>query len=163
MDRGSMKDTAPEVRLLRPGELDRVNALRKEIQELHHQGRPDFFRPSSKEHEDAAQTLLDGGARMAVAVRGGDILGYALFRFVHREANPYMHERSFVHVEEICTSAQHRNEGVGRALMAFIRQSARENGYARVDLDVWSFNESALRFYESEGFRPYRVFLEADV
>lgn len=162
MDRGDMKGESFQVRLMRPEELDRVNVLRREIQELHHQGRPDFFRPPSKEHEDAARTLLDEGARMAVAVCGGDILGYALFRFVHREANPYMLERSFAHVEEICVSAGHRCKGVGHALMAFVRQSARENGYERVELDVWSFNESALRFYESEGFQPYRVFLEAD-
>lgn len=162
MDRGDVKRASFQVRLMRPEELDRVNALRKEIQDLHHQGRPDFFRPPSKEHEDAARTLLDDGAQMAVAVRNEAVLGYALFRFVHRQANPYMRERSFAHVEEICVSAQHLREGVGHALMAFVRQSARENGYECVELDVWSFNESALRFYESEGFQPYRVFLEAD-
>lgn len=163
MDRGNLREAPFEVRELRPGELEGIGPLRSQIQGLHHQGRPDFFRPPSKAHEEAAQALLDGGAKIWVAVQDGAFLGYAVIRFVHREDNPYLHERSFVHVEEFCVAERHRRKGVGHALMEAIRRSAQENGYTRVELDAWSFNESALRFYEAEGFRPYRVFLEENV
>ena len=33
-------------------------------------------------------------------------------------------------------------------------------GFPGLELDVWSFNEDAQRFYESAGFRTYRSFLE---
>ena len=46
--------------------------------------------------------------------------------------------------------------------MKAVRDIARKQGLARVDLDAWSFNEGALAFYQAVGFRPYRVYLELD-
>jgi ribosomal protein S18 acetylase RimI-like enzyme len=35
-----------------------------------------------------------------------------------------------------------------------------KKGFPRIELDMWSFNESALAFYEAEGFTTYRRYLE---
>ncbi len=51
-----------------------------------------------------------------------------------------------------------RGKGVGRALGQAIMQAARDLGYARAILDTASFMASAVRLYESLGFRdvaPY--------
>lgn len=53
----------------------------------------------------------------------------------------------------------HRRQGIGRALFAAIRDAARERGLTRIELDVWAFNESAVRFYESIGFHTYRSYM----
>lgn len=47
--------------------------------------------------------------------------------------------------------------------MAFMRSDARAKGFSRVELDMWTFNEPALRFYESIGFQTFRRFLEWDL
>ena len=47
-------------------------------------------------------------------------------------------------------------------LMQKIRQDAHERGYPRIELDVWSFNDEAMRFYASVGMRPFRTFMEMD-
>ena len=31
--------------------------------------------------------------------------------------------------------------------------------FDRIELDVWSFNEEALKFYEAVGFQTYRRFM----
>ena len=43
--------------------------------------------------------------------------------------------------------------------MDYAKKDAREKGFSRVELDVWDFND-ALGFYEAEGFRVYRRYLE---
>ncbi len=40
------------------------------------------------------------------------------------------------------------------------KADARKKGFPRIELDMWSFNESALAFYEAEGFTTYRRYLE---
>ena len=45
-------------------------------------------------------------------------------------------------------------------MIAFIKADAKEKGYDRIELNMWEFNESALRFYESVGFKTYRRYLE---
>ena len=52
---------------------------------------------------------------------------------------------------------------MGSALIGFCRSEAARTGFGRISLDVWSFNESALKFYESLGFRTSRSYMEADV
>mgnify|MGYP002516362319 CR=1 FL=1 len=49
------------------------------------------------------------------------------------------------------------------AMIGFIRDFAREKGFHRIELNMWEFNEGALRFYESLGFRTYRRYMEYDV
>ena len=35
-------------------------------------------------------------------------------------------------------------------------------GLDKIELDVWEFNDTALKFYESLGFRTYRRYMEFD-
>ena len=48
-------------------------------------------------------------------------------------------------------------------LIAFCREEARKKGFLRMELDMWEFNEGALKFYESVGFRTYRRYMEQDI
>ena len=151
------------VREMRAGDLEQVNALRACIQQLHHKGRPDLFLPASAAHGELARQFMQReNGRVLVAARGERVLGYAVTQDISREANPYMLARRFVHVEEFCVDANHRREGVGRALAEAIRTDARARGFARVELDVWAFNEDARCFYEAMGFYSYRCFMELD-
>ena len=36
----------------------------------------------------------------------------------------------------------------------------RARGFARIELDVWSFNAGAVEFYEAMGFNTYRQLME---
>lgn len=55
-------------------------------------------------------------------------------------------------VEDVFVEADSRGEGVGRALMAFAVQRARERGARRMELDVREDNAAALSLYRSIGF-----------
>jgi diamine N-acetyltransferase len=47
-----------------------------------------------------------------------------------------------------------QRQGIGRAMMEFATQHARDAGFNRMLLGVYSRNTSALAFYERLGFRP---------
>ena len=53
-----------------------------------------------------------------------------------------------------------RRMGVGRALFERAKKLAYERGAYNIDLNVWAFNESAIRFYESLGMKPSRMNME---
>ena len=52
--------------------------------------------------------------------------------------------------------AAFRRKGAATALISFCRQEAARMRFDRIELDVWSFNEEALKFYEAVGFQTYR-------
>ena len=45
-------------------------------------------------------------------------------------------------------------------MIRFIRSWAEEQGFGRVELNMWEFNRDALAFYEAAGFRTYRRYME---
>ena len=142
-------------------EFPRIVHLKQQIHQLHVNGRPDLFAPMQNDdvYEAHAQ---EKGMHLFLAEKGNAVVGYALFTYVHRPVSPYMCERKFMHVEEFCVDENCHRQGIGRTLMEALRQDASQNGYPRLELDVWAFNEDARKFYESIGFTTYRYFMETD-
>ena len=54
-------------------------------------------------------------------------------------------------LEDIYVQESARKGGVGRELFRFCRNIARERGCGRMDWQVLTWNEPAIRFYENEG------------
>ncbi|MGN0778190.1 MAG: GNAT family N-acetyltransferase [Aristaeellaceae bacterium] len=143
-------------------DLPRINELRKQVSDLHVQGRPDVFHGFSQELADRAGELLTReDAGIAVCERDGVIQGFASILYVDKPATAYRHPVHYLHIEEFGVDAACRRQGVGRELMNWLREDAAQKGYTRTELDMWAFNEGALAFYESVGFKVYRKYLEA--
>ena len=153
------------VRSARRDELERVNELRRMVNDVHVSGRPDIFRPGfGPEMRDYVYKQFDSDEYdMLVAVTDGVICGYAVTAVGHKSLSPYNNERYFYHVEEFGVDADYRRMGVATALVDYIKRDAKAKGLSRVELDVWEFNEGARAFYEAAGFKVYRRFLEMDV
>ena len=49
---------------------------------------------------------------------------------------------------------------VGKQLYNYVISWAKEHGYYNVTLNVWCLNESAMKFYESVGMKPYKIGME---
>ena len=151
-----------EVRPALREELDRVNDLRRQVNDLHVQGRPDIFRPDFvPEMRDLVFEQFDSDRfDVLVALLDGEISGFATVQLIQRPESPYNLARSYYHVEEFGVDAAHRRKGVATALVDYMRADARARGFDRIELDAWAFNQDALSFYETAGFETYRYFME---
>ena len=146
-------------------ELDRVNELRQMVNALHAAGRPDIFRPDFCEElrQSVYRAQEAPDADVIVACLDGVVCGFAVVQYMDRPASAYQCARRYYHIEEFGVDAAFRRRGVGAALIDFCRQEAARMQFARVELDVWSFNEDAQRFYEAIGFETYRRLMELSV
>ena len=150
------------VRFAEFGDLERVNALRKQVNDLHVQGRPEVFKAGFPEELRGYVYTVFNDPRMKIAVceRESVICGFALLNRVTRPETPYMLERHYLDIDEFCVDAAWRRQGVGTELVRFIRDYAGAEGFDRVELNMWEFNQDALAFYEAVGFRTYRRYME---
>ncbi|MGN1021106.1 MAG: GNAT family N-acetyltransferase [Aristaeellaceae bacterium] len=149
------------VRWATEADIDRINVLRRQVSDVHVQGRPDVFHGFNEALAARAGELIrreDAG--IAVCEREGVIEGFASILYVDRPASPYRYAQHFLHIEEFGVDEACRRQGVGRELMEWIRRLASETGFTRIELDMWAFNESALDFYEAVGFKVYRKYME---
>lgn len=150
------------IRQAREADKQAVNELRKQVLLVHAAGKPEFFSASfSRELADHLNILfMQENAEVLVAESSGELLGFACIEFVDRPGSPYRMPVRYCHVIEFGVDERHRRQGIGRALFGAIRERAENRGFSRIELDMWEFNEGALRFYESLGFRTYRRYME---
>ena len=158
--RGTAREAA--VRFAREDDLDRVNELRKQVNDLHVAGKPDVFRPGFSEALRGYLRVIweDPQKEIVVAELDGTVCGFAVLNHVVRPENPYMFERNYLDIDEFCVDEACRRRGVASAMIRFIKSFAREKGFGRIELNMWEFNRDALAFYEASGFTTYRRYME---
>lgn len=154
-----------KVRLAKEQDMDQINELRRQVNDLHTEGRPDVFRPGfGKDIQDYLHVIRNDPEReIVVAELNGKITGFAVLHHTRKPENPFMYERDLLDIDEFGVDCGHRRQGIGSAIMAFIREYAREKGFRRIELNMWEFNQDALAFYEAAGFATYRRYMEAEV
>jgi ribosomal protein S18 acetylase RimI-like enzyme len=67
------------------------------------------------------------------------------------------------HVEDVFVRAEARGSGLGKALVSFAIERARERGCRRLELDTGEENAPAQGLYRSLGFRPSGVFMRCRI
>ncbi len=157
------RNTAPvTVRFAREDELDRVNELRKQVNDLHVAGEPEIFKPGfCDELRDYVHVIWeDPQKEIAVAEQEGEICGFAVLNHINRPENPFMFERDYLDIDEFGVDENCRRKGVASEMIRFIRDWAKEQGFSRLELNMWAFNRGALAFYEAAGFTTYRRYME---
>lgn len=152
------------VRFAKKEDLERVNELRKVVNDVHVEGRPDIFK--SGFHEELRDYIFEiwnvENKDIIVAEREGIICGFACVQYVDKPETPFMNGRKFCDVDEFCVDPAFRRQGVATELITFVREDAKKRGLSRVELNMWEFNEGALAFYEAVGFRTYRRYMELE-
>lgn len=152
------------IRFAQSNDIPQINKLREQVNSIHVQGRPDIFKAGfCQELQDhAAWYLQSENNDILVDDRDGEIVGMVMIDYISKPESPYGLAREFCHVAEICVDEKWRRKGIAHQLMASVCSEAKKRGLAKIELDVWAFND-ALDFYEAEGFRVYRRFLEMDL
>lgn len=145
----------PHYRMAAAGDIPRLLEMLDDIVALHQQGRPDIFRPGGcrKYTEDQLRDLLAApDTPIFVAADEQDqVVGY-IFAQIHRyHGHPVYADRDELYIDDFCVLPSLRGQHVGTQLFSRFRDYAVREGFDAIYLNVWEFNESAVRFYESLG------------
>jgi ribosomal protein S18 acetylase RimI-like enzyme len=153
------------VRFAEEKDLDIINELRKQVNDIHVEGRPDVFKAGfGTEIRDFAKVIMNGeNSDTIVAERNGVICGMVCVDYVNKSETPYSKARSFYHVQEIAVDVNYRRQGVAKELLEFMIADAKKRKLGKIELDVWEFNDSAIEFYQAVGFRQTRRWMEYEV
>lgn len=142
---------------------DGINELLRQVLEVHHNGRPDIFKSGAKKYTDAEldAILRDDTRPIFVAVDSQNaVLGYAFCVFIQHENNNILTPIKTLYIDDLCVDEGLRGQHIGRALYDFVVAFAKKSGCYNLTLNVWSCNESALRFYERLGLVPQKIGME---
>lgn len=144
-----------EIRFAEVRDIPGMEKLLLQVGEVHHQIRPDIFRPGALKYtpEELEELLKDPSRPIFVAVEE-DVLGYAFC--IHRsyDGTGASTCRREIYVDDVCVDETARGQGIATALVERVYAYAREQGCQFVTLNVWNGNAGAQRFYEHMGMTP---------
>jgi ribosomal protein S18 acetylase RimI-like enzyme len=153
------------VRLARPEDWLAVQSLLRELDELHAELVPAYFRPTTRTEPDWRRLLGDSTALVLVAldeVAGSRApIGFLSLRVHDTPADPTMVPRRRGHVDTLIVSARQRRRGIGRRLLVTAADWARARGATEMVLTTWVGNAEADAFYEKLGYRVLSRVLHA--
>ncbi len=129
---------------------------------VHHNGRPDLFKPNAKKYTDAElmEIISDDSKPIFVAINNEEVLGYAFCVFQQHINNHILTDIKTLYIDDLCVDEEKRGMHIGKHLYEYVLGFAKERGCYNVTLNVWSCNENAMKFYESCGLVPQKVGME---
>lgn len=152
-----------KIRRAQEQDMDGINNLLLQVCLVHHKGRPDLFKYGAKKYSDnELKAIINDDSRpIFVAVdEHNSVLGYAFCIFQQYIGNNIMTDIKTLYIDDLCVDEQLRGQHIGKQIYQTVIAFAKENGCYNVTLNVWSLNESAMKFYQACGLKPQKVGME---
>ena len=152
-----------EIRLANKTDIPGMIHLLKQVGEVHHKIRPDLFRGGAQKYDEAAleELLQDELRPIFVGIVDGQMLGYCFCILEETKDDPVLRDGKSLYIDDLCVDEACRGQHVGSRLYDHVCSYARSIGCRSITLNVWCGNDSAMRFYESRGMKPRKIFMEA--
>ena len=143
-------------------DIPKIIDLLKQVCLVHHKGRPDIFKVGTKYSAEELKAILKDETRpILVSVDEYDnVQGYCFCIYQRHENNSVLTDIKTLYIDDLCVDETLRGKGIGKKLYESAVQLAKDTGCYNLTLNVWSCNQSALKFYESLGLLPQKIGME---
>ncbi|MGZ1191923.1 GNAT family N-acetyltransferase [Lactobacillus delbrueckii subsp. bulgaricus] len=111
--------------------------------------------------EELTTIINDHQKAVFVAVDEDDqVLGYAFTQLQEQPFSTNMVQFKSLFIDDLCIDSTQRSQGVGRALLDYVKAEAKRLGCYEVTLNVWEGNDSAINFYKKNGLKVKETNME---
>jgi len=154
------------IRIAAQSDIANIARLNDGVQRLHAKHEPALFRQPTSAAAFIAwfeKAIREPTAFVLLAEESREAAGYLYANEVRKDetwVRPALH---FFLIHHIVVAPAFQKRGVGGALMQAVIEEAKRRKISRVELDVWSFNEEAQRFFARFGFSAFNYRMHAFV
>lgn len=150
------------IRQAKEKDIPAILDLLSQILEVHAVLRPDLFISGTRKYTEAdlKEILADQNRPVFVAEEEGRVLGYCFCIIERTEKGNNHRESKTLYIDDLCVDEKHRGRQIGRKLTEFAIAFAREIQCYDITLNVWEGNDTALRFYQRNGFSARKTVME---
>lgn len=150
------------IRMAEKKDIPKIKELLLQVCLVHHNGRPDIFKAGTKYSEEELEELLKDENRpiLVYTDENDEVIGYCFSIFQQQIENSILTEIKTLYIDDLCVDEKLRGKHIGKELYEAAVRLAREKDCYNLTLNVWSCNQSALKFYQSQGLVPQKIGME---
>lgn len=150
------------IRFAKEKDIPKIIDLLSQVDLVHHNGRPDIFKIGTKYSADELKVMLKDKTRpiLVCTDENDSVMGYCFCVFEQHVNNSVLTDIKTLYIDDLCVDEKLRGKHIGKQLYDAALKLAKENGCYNLTLNVWSCNQSAMRFYEKQGLLPQKTYME---
>ncbi len=150
------------VRHATENDIPAILELLKQVNKVHHDGRPDLFKLATKYDGEELKAIITNEETPVFVYDDGEghILGHGFCIMQRPDNTKLLTDIRTLYIDDICVDENARGKHVGKAIYDHIIDYARQKGCYNVTLNVWTCNPGAMKFYEKLGLVPYKIGME---
>ncbi|MBQ1774560.1 MAG: GNAT family N-acetyltransferase [Prevotella sp.] len=150
------------IRKARKEDIGRIIDLLHQVNMVHHEIRPDLFRPHTTKYDrQELENLLNVEEKPVFVFDSGDgVSGYAFCQITEIKDDILLQDIKTLYIDDICVDESARGRHVGKALFEYVREYAKSIGCHNITLNVWEGNIPASRFYQNMGMKVQKTTME---
>ncbi len=135
------------------GDYKKILDIVREVHRIHRDARPDVYKETSKPLGKERFTILidDQNSRVFVTEIDGEIAAYCILSIKEIQNHPILNSSKTVYIDDFAVKSVYRGSGYGKSLFDYIKSFAECESANSIQLTVWEFNMSAIRFYNAVG------------
>ncbi|MCK4918742.1 MAG: GNAT family N-acetyltransferase [Candidatus Pacebacteria bacterium] len=130
----------------------------KESEVKHRLGIPWRYKKPTSEtflKKDFEKMLKDKDCKFFLAKKEKELVGYIIIYKKETPKTIILKPRKIIFINDLSVKKGQKRIGIGSLLMKKAESWAKENKINEIELNVFSFNEEAINFYEKGGYKPY--------
>ena len=110
------------IRLACEGDIPGLIRLLYQVGDVHHQIRPDIFRPGAIKYTESElkQLLLDKNSPIFVLTEEENLLAYCFCQLREHRGSTVMTDRKEVYIDDLCVEETCRGRGLAKALYRYV-------------------------------------------
>jgi ribosomal protein S18 acetylase RimI-like enzyme len=127
-----------------------------ELDELHRSNHPELFiKPDdyARAKEYITEIINDDSKVIFVAEVEAKLVGFAECYILKSSNFPVIKKREWVQLDNIAVKRNYQNYHIGSLLLKKVIEWSKSKEVNRIELKVYSFNNSAVEFYTNKGFQ----------
>ena len=150
------------IRFAEEKDIPKILDLLLQVCLVHHNGRPDIFNVGRKYSDEELREILKDEKRpiLISADENDEVMGYCFCIYTQHVKNSVLSDIKTLYIDDLCVDENLRGRHIGKELYEAAVKLAKDTGCYNLTLNVWSCNQSAMRFYEAQGLVPQKVYME---
>lgn len=149
------------IRDLEKRDYESIKRLVMQVHKLHLSNRPDIYNDIDPLPLEYFEFLLQDEKTIALVYEmEQQTVGFCVVTLREPSKNPLMKARNVAFMEDLCVDLNFRKAGIGTALLEKAKELSKQRCADILELNVWSFNETAVQFYEKAGMKPKSMIME---